>query len=365
MGDQSQTQSRDHKAKPPRRQRSEEETGHGPDRLTQEAVDPSVALQRVGAASSPATRPQDILRLQQTVGNRAVRRLLANTKHQQSPAGSGAQASIQAKLTVNPPGDQYEQEADRVASQVVGQMNAPESPAARRQGEESGLGGKPGAVVQRATFDVVADKTKADMAGYKDQLGVGSIEGVFGAVLPYSLEKEDNELTATFWKHVGLPDGYNDVDEVGTNKGNWEPKIDGLASLGQKKPWYTEEAVEAHESVHVASFQQATIAKEGDLKKMMKDGETVTRDSKENWPPYVAWMTACRKAGEEDHDARTDSAEEPIARGKIGEVWQEAAKFPWFGQKKKIVVKVVNEEGRKKKKTKKLKLKKDGTMEVS
>jgi hypothetical protein len=365
MGDQSQTQSRDHKAKPPRRQRSEEETGHGPDRLTQEAVDPSVALQRVGAASSPATRPQDILRLQQTVGNRAVRRLLANTKHRQSPAGNGAQSLIQTKLTVNPPGDQYEQDADRVASQVVQQMNGPQSPVGQRQGEGAGLGGKAGAVVQRATFDVVENKTKEDMAGYKDQLRFGSIDSVFGVVLPYSLKKEDDELEATFWKHVGLPTNYSDVDEVDTNKGNWEPKIDGLASLGQKKPWYTKEAVEAHENVHVASFRRVTEDKEADLKEMMEDGETVTRDSKENWPPYVAWMTACRKAGEEDHDALTDSAEEPIARGKIGEVWQEAAEFPWFAQKKKIVVKVVNEEGRKKKKTKTLKLKKDGTMEVS
>ena len=46
-------------------------------------------------------RPADILNLQRACGNRAVSRL------------------IQAKLTVGPVGDQYEQEADRVAEQVL------------------------------------------------------------------------------------------------------------------------------------------------------------------------------------------------------------------------------------------------------
>jgi hypothetical protein len=59
----------------------------------------------------------DALQLQQLAGNRAVRRLLAGRQ-------------IQAKLTVGPAHDSYEQEADRVAAQV---MRMPESgaPAAR------------------------------------------------------------------------------------------------------------------------------------------------------------------------------------------------------------------------------------------
>jgi len=59
--------------------------------------------------------PHDILALQQAYGNRAVSPLLA----QASPP------RIQTRLTVNPPGDRYEQEADRVAAQVVRQINAP------------------------------------------------------------------------------------------------------------------------------------------------------------------------------------------------------------------------------------------------
>ncbi|NEQ24294.1 MAG: hypothetical protein F6K28_35270 [Microcoleus sp. SIO2G3] len=55
--------------------------------------------------------------LQQTIGNRAASRLLA-----------GASATkVQAKLTIGEPGDKYEQEADKVASQVVEQLHAPAS----------------------------------------------------------------------------------------------------------------------------------------------------------------------------------------------------------------------------------------------
>lgn len=59
-----------------------------------------VALQRI--ATSPQTiSPHDILLLQRTAGNRAVTGL------------------IQARLMVGPAGDRYEQEADRVAEQVM------------------------------------------------------------------------------------------------------------------------------------------------------------------------------------------------------------------------------------------------------
>jgi hypothetical protein len=72
--------------------------------LTEQA-DP-LALQRAIADPGVAS-PSDILALQRLAGNRAVTRL------------------IQAKLTVGPAGDKYEQEADRVADQVVsGQPSA-------------------------------------------------------------------------------------------------------------------------------------------------------------------------------------------------------------------------------------------------
>jgi hypothetical protein len=54
----------------------------------------------------------------------------------QSARAAHSTGAIQAKLTVTPAGDQYEQEADTVSKQVVQQMNAP-TPAAQRQENES------------------------------------------------------------------------------------------------------------------------------------------------------------------------------------------------------------------------------------
>ena len=96
------------------------------------------ALPQIMAAPRLA-RPVDILRLQRTVGNRATTRL------------------IQAKLTVGPAGDRYEQEADRVAEHVM-TMPAPaatHSPVQRAAEEEEELQTKPLAasitpLVQRA-----------------------------------------------------------------------------------------------------------------------------------------------------------------------------------------------------------------------
>ena len=64
---------------------------------------------RSGLQTSPTTIRQHFTRLQQTVGNQAVLRILSR---------SGP--TLQTKLAVNRPGDQFEQEADRVANQVMG-----------------------------------------------------------------------------------------------------------------------------------------------------------------------------------------------------------------------------------------------------
>ncbi len=74
-------------------------------RLQQAIADP-------GAAS-----PSDILALQCTVGNRAVQRLLASH-------------TVQAKLSVSPAHDRYEEEADRVAMEVTRRVE-PTPPAQR------------------------------------------------------------------------------------------------------------------------------------------------------------------------------------------------------------------------------------------
>jgi Domain of unknown function (DUF4157) len=81
--------------------------------------------------------PSDVLRLQRMVGNRAVSQILA--------AGRPGTGPIQAKLTVGAAGDRYEQEADRVAEQVVSSQQPAASPkpqAVRRQEDEEEIQAK-------------------------------------------------------------------------------------------------------------------------------------------------------------------------------------------------------------------------------
>jgi Domain of unknown function (DUF4157) len=77
-----------------------------------------------------------ILKLQRTIGNQAVQRLLRVNKgdvkresipeiagfgnvFSRTPLRSPAPGAIQTKLSVNKPGDQYQQEADRISEQVM------------------------------------------------------------------------------------------------------------------------------------------------------------------------------------------------------------------------------------------------------
>ena len=99
-------------------------------RLTQS---PEKAKQRIARREScPDSAPSlqgglhPLLQLQRTIGNRAVNRLLQSR-------------TLQAKLTVSQPGDVYEQEADRVADQV---MRMPD-PAVQRTCAPCAAGGPP------------------------------------------------------------------------------------------------------------------------------------------------------------------------------------------------------------------------------
>lgn len=111
------------------------------------------------AASSTNSHLDPGAELQEMLGNQALGRLIESQSHQDRSAadsfpnalhrqistannspiqrqhlfrglshelmGKGQGNLVQAKLTVNQPGDKYEQEADRVAEQVVKQINAP------------------------------------------------------------------------------------------------------------------------------------------------------------------------------------------------------------------------------------------------
>jgi hypothetical protein len=105
--------------------------------------------------------------LQRAIGNQAVQRLLrANAEARgvnsdtpaavrsghdfgQMPLNSGARKSIQPKAKINAPGDEYEQEADRVAEQV---MRITDTPLVQRKcaGCEEVLQKSPGQTTQKS-----------------------------------------------------------------------------------------------------------------------------------------------------------------------------------------------------------------------
>ena len=106
---------------------------------------PAAILQRLEHV--PQTiRPADILQLQRTIGNRATTSI------------------IQAKLKLGPAGDSYEQEADRVAKEVVRASRQPQ--VQRNDAEEEELQAKPLASsispIQRALFAPVPTQRLTD-----------------------------------------------------------------------------------------------------------------------------------------------------------------------------------------------------------
>ncbi len=92
---------------------------------------PSRTMGLCTRAHAESREVHPILHLQRTIGNQAVQRLLKQTAYdglensfkakevRQLSMQTKSPARIQAKLTMNTPGDVYEQEADRVADQVL------------------------------------------------------------------------------------------------------------------------------------------------------------------------------------------------------------------------------------------------------
>lgn len=111
-------------------------------------LSPVIALKRAASAPPDALRPADILALQRTVGNRAVHRLLAGQAVRPQASESQGRQPIQAKLMIGAANDKYEQEADRVASQIISMDARPASQSIQRESkkEEEDLQRKPSAI---------------------------------------------------------------------------------------------------------------------------------------------------------------------------------------------------------------------------
>jgi hypothetical protein len=139
---------------------------------------PQAVLQRAEADPMSLT-PAEVDVLQRTIGLRAAQRMLGIP----SPfaAGSPFVASIQAKLMVGPVGDKYEQEADRVARQIVRGMTAPVQ---RHDLDEENLQAKPNHGMEGGDVDTDVARSIQSAKGGGAPLHDGvrsSMEQGFGA----------------------------------------------------------------------------------------------------------------------------------------------------------------------------------------
>ena len=98
--------------------------------FSQHTFERHAALLRDSRFSQPmyaGQRATIVRQLQRNYGNRYVQRLVDHISRMAAEA-------VQAKLTVGPAGDKYEQEAGRVAKQVMGAVSST-GPAAGQRGE--------------------------------------------------------------------------------------------------------------------------------------------------------------------------------------------------------------------------------------
>lgn len=130
---------------------------------TKQPVQPA-AMFEVGGFQPSSLIVGNVLQLQRTVGNRAVGRVLSEAK---------SRPVIQAKLTVGAAHDPYEQEADRVADQVMRMPATPTTTMQRTAEDEEELQAKPLAsaltpLVQRATPEIDEEELQTKRATAAD-----------------------------------------------------------------------------------------------------------------------------------------------------------------------------------------------------
>jgi hypothetical protein len=141
-------------------------SGAAASRARTEAALASATIQRATSGPGQLT-PSDMLSLQQTIGNRAVSRLIARSESDQ------AAPIVQAKLTVGAVDDPYEREADQMASQVT---RSGVAPAARQQDAAS----------ERDEEDEI--KEEEEMLQTKPQSGPGREGGDLDASVSKAIE---------------------------------------------------------------------------------------------------------------------------------------------------------------------------------
>ncbi|MEK3726022.1 eCIS core domain-containing protein [Paenibacillus sp. FSL H8-0034] len=97
---------------------------------TEATLQKKTAAAKDQVSHSATAGSSEAMSLQEVIGNRNVQRMLVG--------GSAGKMPIQAKMTVGPVGDKYEQEADQVAGQVVQQLQMRSAAGAIQRESEGG-----------------------------------------------------------------------------------------------------------------------------------------------------------------------------------------------------------------------------------
>lgn len=204
---------------------------------------PGALLQRARFAPE-SLRPADLLRLQQSVGNRATGTLLNRP--------SGQRPLIQAKLTVNAPRDEYEQEADRVADEVM-RMTAVQREAMDEERLEEE---KPGVV---AKPDIQRRGDGAFEAGEEFEQQLRASRGQ-GQPLPPTLKEEFETKFGADFSGVRIhSDAQSDELNRSIQAKAFTMGQDVFFRQGAYNPESRQELI-AHELTHVVQQQPAETA---------------------------------------------------------------------------------------------------------
>lgn len=225
--------------------------------------------------------PANASQLQRSIGNRAVNQLVNRTNLRQTSHPPSIAISlqrmlttrgIQAKLTVNAPGDHYEQEADTVAKQVVTTINTldVQKPATQRQEDDEQIMTKP--MIQRVengNGGIVNDTVERDIQQARgsgqsltDNIR-GPMEQAFGA--DFSRVKIHTDSKSNHLNKAVQAKAFTSGQDVFFRHGEYSP----ASKNGQE--------LLAHELTHVVQQEGGTIRRTIDIHGTQPYGHVIQR----------------------------------------------------------------------------------------
>jgi Domain of unknown function (DUF4157) len=211
-----------------------------------------------------------------------------------TPATQRTPMPLQAKLTIGQPEDRYEQEADRVASQVVKQIHAPAQSAlgqsVQRHGDPEDLQAKPNiSSLQRSPSLAVGEaiaggEASPDLASTLNRAGSGqpldpALQQSMGQAMgaDFSRVRVHTDERADQLNRSLQAKAFTTGQDVFFRQGTYEP-----SSLGGQK-------LIAHELTHVVQQREGAASQSPptQIQRLIIDGEKVVKES-EFWDAVVA-----------------------------------------------------------------------------